>query len=167
MTFLSSLLRAQRGFATIEFAFASIFLFGIIMVALDIGVYAQQKLRLGNAVEQAAIIAFNGRAGTVDTASITTYVAAVAGGSPQLSYQCNGGTCGGAVATKCIGAQGADGWPTYTDPTTSNGVTSCADGSLPGSYMAIRATRTYQSVVVPDRYLNGGTMQQQAVVRLS
>jgi hypothetical protein len=38
---------------------------------------------------------------------------------------------------------------------------------VPGQYLVIRATRTYQPVIVPDRYLNGKTMQQQVVVRLS
>ena len=168
MTRFQAFLSQQRGNATVEFAFASLFLFGIIMVALDFGIYAQQNLKLGNAVEQGAVIAFNNRAGTVDTTSIGTYVAAAAGNSPTMSYQCNGGSCSGTVTSKCIVAPAsAGGWPTFTDPTGSGSNVVCASGASPGYYLVIRARRTYHSVVVPNTYLSGGTMQQQAVVRLS
>jgi len=45
-------------------------------------------------------------------------------------------------------------------------ITTCANGALAGYYVVIRVSKTYKSVVVPDKYLNNGTMQQQAVVRL-
>ncbi len=162
-------LRDRRGSATIEFAIASLFLFGIMMVALDFGVYAQQNLRLGNAIEQGAVIAFNNRAtGTVDTTSIGNYVTAVAGGSPAVTYQCNGISCAGPITSKCIAAPATSGgWPSFSSPTTSNNVSVCADGSVPGYYFVIRATKTYRAVVVPDKYLNGASMLQQVVVRLS
>jgi Flp pilus assembly protein TadG len=164
VTRLSRLSRADRGSATVEFALASLFLFGIIMVGLDFGIYTQQNLKLGSAVEQGGVIAFSNRAGTVDTGAITNYVTAVAGGAPTMTYQCNGGTCGGATTSKCIGAMGANGWPTFTAPSSG---TACSGGGVAGYYMVIRAAKAYKSVVVPDRYLNGSTMQQQAVVRLS
>jgi len=166
---LDALLRHQKGTATIEFAFASLFLFGILMVGLDFGVYAQQNLRLGNAVEQGAVLAFDNRASsTIDTTTLGNYVAAVAGGAPTMTYQCNGISCSSTATAKCIAAPATSGgWPTFTDPTTTNNVSICADGALPGYYLVIRATRTYQPVIVPDRYLNGKTIQQQAVVRLS
>ena len=165
---LRALFRHQRGSATIEFAFASLFLFGIIMVALDFGMYAQQNLKLGSAVEQGAVIAFKAGASGFNQSTIGNYVSATVGGSPTMSYQCNGGACSGAN-NKCIGAPAvAGGWPTFTAATVdASGKFTCASGAAPGYYLVIRATRTYQSVVVPDRYLNGGTMQQQAVVRLS
>jgi Flp pilus assembly protein TadG len=166
---LRAFFRDARGSAAIEFAIASLFLFGIMMVALDFGVYAQQNLRLGNAIEQGAVIAFNHRsAGTIDTTSITNYVSAVAGGSPAVSYQCNGAACSSAISSKCIAAPtAAGGWPSFSSPTTSNNVSLCANGAVPGYYLVIRATKTYHAVVVPNRYLNGATMFQQAVVRLS
>jgi len=163
------LARDQRGSATVEFALASLFLFGIMLVGLDFGVYAQQSLRLGSAVQQGAVIAFNNRAAaTVDTGSVGNYITATAGGSPTMSYQCNGGSCSGTLTAMCLSAlAGMGGWPAYTAATTSNGVSSCADGAAPGKYLVIRATRTFKSVVVPDQYLGGKTMTQQAIVRLS
>jgi Flp pilus assembly protein TadG len=165
---IAAFVRAQRGSATIEFALASVFLFGIIMVALDFGIYAQQSLKLAGAIEQGSVVAFNSRSSTtVDTGTITNYVSAVAGGTPTMAYKCNGATCSTTRDSKCLGALGVDGWPTFTDPSTSNGVSTCANGAIPGYYLVIRATRTYRAVVVPDRYLDGSTMQQQAVVRLT
>jgi len=165
---LSSFARQQRGSATVEFALVSLFFFGIVMVALDFGIYTQQNLKLGNAVEQASVVAFNGRASqpTVDTGQLSTYITSVVSGSPTVTVQCNGSaTCdSSAPASKCIGAPATSGgWPTFTNP--SNGT--CASGAAPGYYVVIRAAKTYKSVVVPDKYLNNGNMQQQAVVRLS
>jgi len=170
MTRLLSFLRHQNGNATVEFAFASLFLFGIIVVALDFGIYAQQSLKLGSAVEQGGIIAFNNGPNSLDTASIGAYIAATTGNSPTVTYQCNGGSCPGtATDKKCIGAPAAPGgWPTFTTPATdASGNKVCSTGASPGYYLVIRASRTYRSVVVPNRYLNGGTMRQQTVVRLS
>ena len=166
MSHLISLLRRQEGSATVEFALVSVFFFGIVMVGLDFGIYAQQNLKLGNAVEQASIIAFDARSAqpVVDKTQLTNYIGAVVGGSPTVTIQCNGGTACNTASSKCIGAL-YNGWPTFTDP--PNGSATCSSGASPGYYVVIRAARTYRSVVVPDKYLNNGNMQQQAVVRLS
>jgi len=168
MTRLISFLRQQKGSATIEFALVSLFFFGVVMVALDFGIYTQQNLKLDNAVEQAAVVAFDARASqpTVNTSQISTYITSTVSGSPTVTIQCNGSaTCdGSAPVSKCIGAPSAvGGWPTFTNPSSGT----CASGATPGYYVVIRAAKTYRSVVVPDKYLNNGAMQQQAVVRLS
>lgn len=170
MSRLHSLLRAQKGNATVEFALVSLFFFGIVMVGLDFGIYTQKNLKLGNAVEQASIVAFDARAAqpVVNTSQLSTYITSVVGGSPTVTVQCNGtATCdGSAPASRCIGAPASSGgWPTFTVPTASGG-TACTNGAVPGYYVVIRATQTYKSVVVPNKYLNNGAMQQQAVVRL-
>ena len=161
--------RQQRGSATVEFALASLFLFGIMLVGLDFGIYTQQSLRLGSAVQQGAVIAFNNRgSSTVDTDAIGNYITAASGASPTMSYQCNGGSCSGTLTAMCLApTTPSNGWPTFTAATTSNGVSSCANGAAPGKYLVVRATRTFQPVVVPDKYLGGKTMTQQAIVRLS
>jgi len=168
MTRLVSLLRRQEGSATVEFALVSLFFFGIVMVGLDFGIYAQQNLKLGNAVEQASIVAFDARSTqpVVDKTRLANYITAVVGGSPTVTIQCNGATaCDNSGGTpKCLGPL-ANGWPTFS--TLPNGSTTCASGASPGYYVVIRAATTYRSVVVPDKYLNNGTMQQQAVIRLS
>jgi Flp pilus assembly protein TadG len=162
-----ALLRHQKGSASVEFALVSLFFFGIVMVGLDFGIYAQQNLKLGNALEQASVIAFNARSTepVVDKTQLSNYITATVGGSPTVTIQCNGAsTCdSSAPASKCIGAL-SNGWPTFSAPSSSG---SCTSGATPGYYVVIRATKTYKSVVVPDKYLNNGTMQQQAVVRLS
>jgi len=171
MNGICAFLRHQRGNATIEFAMASLFLFGVIMVALDFGVYAQQNLKLASGVQQGAVYAFNNRAASVDTAILGQYVTAAAGVTPTMTYRCNGSSCSGTISAsgtaQCIGAQDSSGWPTFSAASGSGSSATCADGSAPGIYLVIRATRTYQSVTVPDQYLSGRTMKQQAVVRLS
>lgn len=166
---LATLLRQQKGSATVEFALVSLFFFGIVIVALDFGIYTQQNLKLGNAVEQAAVVAFDSRASqpNVNTSQLSTYITSTVSGSPAVTIHCNAATtCDGTASSKCIGAPSTTGgWPTFTDPTGSGGA--CANGASPGFYVVIRATKTYKAVVVPDKYLNNGTMQQQAVVRLS
>jgi Flp pilus assembly protein TadG len=169
MTQLFLFLRQQKGSATIEFALVSLFFFGIVMVGLDFGIYAQQNLKLGHAVEQASIVAFDARSAQpiVDKTMLTNYITATVGGSPTVTIRCNGATLCNASApqSKCIGAPStAGGWPVFSDP-AANGT--CASGAAPGYYLVIRATRTYKSVVVPDKYLNQGTMKQQSVVRLT
>lgn len=156
---LRALLGADRGTATIEFALISVFIFGAIMVALDFGFYTQQKLKLGNAVEQAAILAFNSQS----TTTASSYVQAYAGTkvTPTVTVTCNGvSTCDGKCS--CITASGG-----FTAPATcASPRASCTGGGTQGYYMKILASETYQAVIVPNRYLGGGTMSQSAVVRL-
>ncbi len=154
------LLRDVRGVATIEFALASVFMFGVIMVGLDFGVYAQQKLRLGSAVEKAAILAYNTQV-TTNTSSISSYVVTAAGttNTPNVAITCNGtSTCGDGKCS-CLTASGG-----FTIAATCN--TTCSSGAISGNYMKIVATVIYPSMVVPDKYLGGKTMTQSAVVRL-
>ena len=171
MSRIRALLRHQRGNATIEFALASLFLFGTMMVALDFGLYAQQNLKLASGVQQGAVYAFNNRAASVNTVTLGQYVTAATGATPTMIYKCNGSSCSGTITAtgtaQCIGAQDSSGWPTFSAASGSGSSATCADGSAPGIYLVIRATRTYQSVAVPDKYLGGSTMKQQAVVRLS
>lgn len=152
------LLQACRGSATIEFALTSLYLFGTLMVALDFGFYAQQKLRLGSAVEQAAVLAFN----TQSTAAISTYIQNYAGtkATPTVTVTCNGtATCGDGRCS-CVTSSGG-----FTTPGACN--TACSGSSaVSGNYVKIVAATTYAAVIVPNAYLGGGTLTQSAVVRL-
>ena len=156
------LFRDVRGVATIEFAFASLFLFATISVALDFGFNIQQKLKLGHAVEQAAILAFNQQTGS-NTSTISNFVKAAAGtrNTPTVTITCNGTSSCGDGKCSCINSStGA-----FTLAAACN--TSCAGSSaISGNYMKISASATYNAVIVPDQYLNGGTMTSNAVVRL-
>ena len=108
MRCLLTLLRARKGSATIEFAMTSLFLFGVIMVALDFGFYTQQKLKLGSAVEEAAILAYNSQSTTGAIPYVQTYANNKV--APTVTVTCNGvSTCDGKCS--CITATG-----TFTAP---------------------------------------------------
>ncbi|WP_420140652.1 TadE/TadG family type IV pilus assembly protein [Sphingomonas sp.] len=164
--FLGKLARAERGTATIEFALLSVFFFGVATVALDFAAFVQQKLKLGHAVEQGAIVAFNMR-DAIDPVAVATFVKATAGLPTGPAVTCNDGTCAAApsrasTAYRCIDqATGAIGGAAL-----SAGA-SCVGGGNAGYYLKIVATKRYRPMIVPDRWLDGTVMTQTAVVRLS
>ncbi len=163
---LARLRREKRGVATIEFALLSVLFFFVMTAGLDIGMWYQQRLRLDSAVEQGAIIAFSSRA-SVNQATVGTYVAAAAklATAPVVTVGCNGGTnnCVNSSRTyACV--SGSTPTPTYT-VAAANAV--CADGSLAGYYMDIRAVSTASTMLVPAAMLGGNMVQtRSAVVRL-
>jgi Flp pilus assembly protein TadG len=164
MKSLRTLFADRKGVAAIEFAFVSVFLFGILMVALDFGFYTQQRLKLGGAVEQAAIIAYNQQLGTTatpSTATVSNYVQTYSGlkNAPVATITCNGTANCGDGKCSCITSAGG-----FSIVATCN--LACPTGGLSGNYLQVSATATYNSVIVPDKYLNGGQMTQVAVVRL-
>lgn len=152
----------QRGFAAVEFALISVFLFGTLTVGLDFGYYIQQKLKLGSAVEQAAILAYNTKV-TTNTSTISSYVQNYAGTkvAPTVTITCNGTTTCGDGKCSCITATGG-----FTIVGTCN-ATCAGSNAVSGNYLKIVATTPYTAVIVPDRYLGGSTITQAAVVRLS
>lgn len=156
----------ERGAAAVEFAFMSIFFFGVMVVALDFGVYVQQKMRLGSAVEAGAILAFNSR-DAVNASSISTYVQQAAGLTTAPTVNCNNGTTCVALAARtntdyrCINS--ANGQLETT--TRANGDV-CPSGGRAGYYLRIVASRTYAAMVVPNSFLGGDIMSQTALVRL-
>lgn len=164
---LRAIFRERGGTATIEFALVSLFLFGTISVGLDFSSYVQQKLKLGNAVEQGAMLAFNTR-NSIDTNAVATYVQTAAGLSAAPSVTCNDNqTC------KIASARGSTDYRCLTSTGTiaSTGYALAAacpspPGGIAGYYLVITASKTFNSVIVPDSYLGGKTITQTAVVRL-
>ena len=158
---LLSLFRDVRGVAAIEFALASLFMFGTITVALDFGYNMQQKLKLGSAVEQAAIIAYNQQTGS-DTSVLSNFIVAAAGtrNTPSVAITCNGTTSCGDGKCSCINSTGG-----FVSAATCNAACSGSNATS-GNYMKIVATSTYNAVIVPNRWLNGTNMTSTAVVRL-
>jgi Flp pilus assembly protein TadG len=155
------LLSDIRGVAAIEFAFVSLFLFGTITVALDFGYNAQQRLKLGNAVEQAAVVAYNQQTGS-DTSTISSLVIAASGikNAPSVSVTCNGTTTCGDGQCSCITSSGG-----FALAATCNA--KCPGSiAISGNYMKLAATATYNAVIVPDRWLGGSTIRSSAVLRL-
>jgi len=158
---LLSIFRDARGVASVEFALASLFMFGIISVALDFGYNMQQKLKLGSAVEQAAIIAYNEQTGS-DTSRISNFVVAAAGtkNTPTVVVTCNGSNSCGDGKCSCINSSGG-----FISAASCN-ATCAGSNATSGNYMKIVATSTYNAVIVPNKWLNGTTMTSSAVVRL-
>ena len=156
----------RRGMATIEFAFISVLFFFAMTAALDLGMWYQQRLRLDSAIEQGAMIAFNSRT-SVDQVAIGTYVASAAqlSTAPTVTVGCNGGTSNCVNASRtCACVSGTTPTPTYTT-TACNAA--CADGSLAGYYMNIKAVATASTMLVPASMLGGAmTQTRNAVVRL-
>jgi Flp pilus assembly protein TadG len=156
-----TLIHNARGTATIEFALASLFLFGTIMVALDFGYNVLEKQKLGGAVQQAAILAYNQHTGS-DTSAIKNYVVAAAGTqiNPTVAITCNGtSTCGDG---KCSCLNGNAGFIAAN----SCNATCAGSNAISGNYMKIVATSAYKAVIVPDQWLGGTTMTSTAVLRL-
>ncbi|WP_294392676.1 TadE/TadG family type IV pilus assembly protein [uncultured Sphingomonas sp.] len=163
--FIRRFRRNERGAAAIEFAMLSLFFFSVVIVALDFAVYVQQNLRLGQAVEQGAILAFNTRNAPVP-ADIANFVRATAGLTTTPTVTCNNATCQGIsdrtdTSYRCIDATSG----LILTTTYKNGAT-CASGGNAGYYLRIVATRPYAAVVVPNKWLGGTTMTQTVVVRL-
>jgi Flp pilus assembly protein TadG len=158
--------RDRRGTAAVEFALISVFLFSTLVVALDFGFFVQQRLKLGGAVEQAAILAYNKQIGTSTTPSTTSlrdYVQNYSGLkiAPTATVTCNGGgsaVCGDGKCS-CITSTGG-----FT--VTACNATCPTNTATAGNYLKISASATYSAVIVPDKYLNNAVMTQVAVVRL-
>jgi len=171
MTRLFTLLRSEeRGVAVIEFAMLSLFFFVIVSVALDFAMYINYRQRLGTAVEQGGVIAFNSRkASSIDLAAITNYVKATSdlpGDGATVTLRCNGdNSCATDMTANdlqcaCWNADhGAFDVLTPCDGT-------CAAGGAPGYYMTVRASYDYTSMIVPDRWLDGRNMKQSVTVKL-
>jgi len=152
--------------ATVEFALLSVLFFFVMTAGLDIGMWYQQRLRVDSAVEQGSMIAFASRA-SVDQSAVATYVAAAAklASAPVVTVGCNGGTnnCVNSGRTyACV--SGTTPTPTYTAAALN---AACADGSLAGYYMTIKAVATSNTMLVPAAMLGGSMVQtRSAVVRL-
>jgi len=155
------LLSDRRGTASLEFALLSVFFFGLCTVALDFGLYIQQKLKLGAAVEQAGLMAFNTR-GDFKPENIANYVNAAAGTSiaPETTVTCNQGQ-------PCVNKDRPNVcWSTASKTFVTPPGAACADGAEPGYYVTVATRMRYTSIVVPDRWLGGKDVAQSAVIRL-
>ena len=159
------ILRDRRGNASIEFAFLSLFFFAGVMVALDLGLYIQQKLKLGYAVEQGAMLAYNTKVGST-TSGISSYISTYSGTrvAPTVTITCNGTTTCGDGKCSCINA--TTGVFTLAGSCGAVCPAGSTTNSVSGNYLKIVASETYQAMVVPNRLLGGSTLSQTAVVRL-
>lgn len=160
---IKSLGRDKRGVAAVEFALWSTLIFLALVPALDFGVYLLTGSRLAATVQQASILAFNMRdQDVIDTSPLTAYVAA-SGNGVTASVVCNGGAA--ACGTRKSERQCAcvTGVATYSSISCGG---SCANGSKPGFYLTVQASRSYSASVVPNRFLEGDRISRAVTVRL-
>ncbi|PXA94517.1 hypothetical protein DMC47_20645 [Nostoc sp. 3335mG] len=156
----------RRGVATIEFALLTCFLFGIMLAALDFGMFFIQRSNLGSGVAASAVYSFNNRT-VVPFANIPAMVTAVAGapGATNLvvTTECNGGT------TSCVNQNRQCACLSPTGSFTAAGTCGepCSDGqSTSGFYLKVKARYQYVPTVVPASVFGDTTLEQAAVVRL-
>lgn len=166
---LHGALADRSGTATIEFAFWATLIMAGLLPCLDIAAYVMSGSSMSSALDQAAILAYNMRSSdTIDTNQMTNYVAAVAkvpGATPVTTITCNGGqqSCNVPVANRqCTCVTGLT--PTYI-PAASCGAI-CPNGATSGFYMTLQTQVTYKPIIVPDRWLAGGTLARAVTVRL-
>jgi len=167
---IRTLIRETRGAATVEFAFLTVFFFGVVMAALDVGMYFIQQSRLTEAVSSASISAFASR-NAVTFTNIPTIVSSGAG-APSGTTVSVSTVCNGTPATACTNSNRTcaclSQTGTYTTATcgatcTGNGMSS---GATAGYYMTINASYTYRPVVLPHGLLTGKTVSRSLTERL-
>lgn len=160
----------RRGAATIEFALLTCFLFGVMLIALDLGMFMIQRGNLGSGVATSAVYSFSNRT-AVPFATIPAMVKAVAG-APAVStvavtVECNGGTTPCTNQSRvcaCLTTSGG-----YQATATCGAPCSGSSGgsdATSGYYLTVRAGYRYVPAVVPANVFGDTMLEQTAVVRL-
>lgn len=144
---LFRLLHETTGVAAVEFAILVALVAGPLMIGLDFGIYQIQKLRLNEAVKEAALVAFQNR-NNVDSSQLTNIVKlswGTGGVAPTVAAECNGsGSC---VNTDrpcaCITGFVA-GAPTFSSISCN---ATCSNGTDPGYYLTIAANASFSPIL--------------------
>lgn len=148
---IRSLLHDRSGLAAIEFAVVGPLLIALLGVMVDMGLSQALENRLAQAVSAGAQYAF-------------TVGATVTSGSIQSAVQ-NGTTLSGVTAA----VTGPGLYCTTGSPATLSADpagTTCADGTLPGTYVRIVASYTYTPLLPQVSTMVSTNLQQSATVRL-
>lgn len=154
--------RDEQGVAAVEFALWSVFIFGVLLLGFDFGIYSLQNARLAKSVSEASNFAFATRK-AVKPDQVRQYVAAssgLPGEQPLVTVTCNvGEVCRDANRTcACLGAGGA-----VTAKTCGE---KCTSGAKAGYYMTITARYFYQNPIFRNGYLDGAVMVEKSTVQL-
>lgn len=161
--------RDTRGVATIELALWLSFIFAALMPCLDAAAYLMMASRLSSAVQQASILAYNARnLDTLNTTQVVGFVVATAAlpAAPKVTIDCNGGQPCATLKTArqcvCVGFSGGN--PTYSISAACGAP--CPSGASSGYYLRITASYAYTPMIVPNKWLGGGTLTKAVTVRL-
>jgi Flp pilus assembly protein TadG len=179
-------LRERRAIAAVEFALVSPILIVLLMFVIDFGTYLYTSLRLSNAVTAGADYALiygqsvNANSSTCASATpacltVSTYRSNIStivrnASSPVLSaptvYYNTSSSSGADTDTVFNSCYCPSSTASPSAQTTSTCGTACADGSQPGSYVAIVASATYSTFFPGDSWLSGGTINKTTWVRV-
>lgn len=160
------LAREEGGVAAVEFAILSAIFFLAICAALDFSGLFLDRGRLNEAVSAAAVNAFT-TADNVDFNALPGYVRALADDQGlAVTTSCNGvaGSCTNLARTcACLRIDGTYAAGVCSQPCTGANIST---GSTAGYYLTVRASHTFQPVIVPGGMLGNTLVAQQATVRL-
>jgi len=156
----------SSGVAAVEFALWSTMFFLVVSVAMDFGSFYLERGKMNEAVTAAAVSSFTTR-DSVNFASLPGYVKAIAE-EPAITVAtlCNGtvNSCTNLNRTcSCLKNDGTYVANTCGSTCTGTGITA---GSTAGYYLTVRATQSFQPLIVPNGMLDNASIVQQATVRL-
>jgi len=181
-----NLLRSRRGIAAVEFALIAPFIVWLLIFTVDCTLYLFTTLQLSNAVAAGAEYALvNGQAVSPNSAGCSTTTppcltvatlraniktivqnaTSPALAAPTVYYNTSSATAGDSdtIFYSCYCPNSAAAAAAQTASTCS---TACADGTQPGSYVAIQASTTFTPIFPGDQWLAAGTISNTAWVRV-
>ena len=158
----------RKGVATVEFALWASLILAAMLPCIDFGLYLLNQSRLGAAVGQASILAYNMRdADSVNVNQLSQYVPAASGlasGSVTTSITCNGTqSCATPKTSRTCACPSGSRPVTYT-PAASCGAT-CASGATAGYYLTVQGGYVHRSIAA-NPLLDGKTVTNETTVRL-
>lgn len=165
--FLLRLRRDESGSVITEFAIWSAALFLVIMSGLDFGGYYIARSSINEAISAAAVQAFQKREEAPFT-TLPAYVRSLADDqSLAVDLICNGDNTPCTNTNRTCACLKNDG--TYVSQTSCDKVcdgTGMTEKSVAGYYLTIKASRTYQPLLLPKGMLSGTALDQSTTVRL-
>lgn len=157
----------RRGASAVEFAIWASLFFVTMLGAADFGIWRSYQLRLGSAIEQGSMMAFNNRAtlNSTYTDSIRTYIAnaATLPVPPTVTASCNGATCV-STARQCACLSNAT--PAAYVNATCGTVCTTRPNTTAGYYLTLTASHPFTPVVLPEGALKNRTISESITVRL-
>jgi Flp pilus assembly protein TadG len=160
LAWIGALARDRRGMSAVEFGLAAPVFMAMLTPIVDLGLAFSQQIRINQAVEAGAQYASTNQ---YNTSSWSSGVSSAMSGATTLSISPSVGseTCGCPNSGSTAIVTGGYG----TAPNCTGGP--CPDGSNPGYFVTISASRTYTSVMPYSILGSSITLSSQAIVRVN
>jgi Flp pilus assembly protein TadG len=157
---IGALGRDRMGMSAVEFGLAAPVFMAMLTPVVDLGLAFSQQIRINQAVEAGAQYASTNQ---YNTSSWSSGVSSAMSGATTLSISPSVGseTCGCPNSGSTAIVTGGYG----TAPNCTGGP--CPDGSNPGYFVTISASRTYTSVMPYSILGSSITLSSQAIVRVN